>query len=185
MRIVGKQSIGALLLGAVAFIPATAVAGPIPKLSGKYALSLSTSCQVTMDVTTNGFSEVSTVNNGKLEQAIGLATFADSGAHKGSLAFDGVDVHGAILYVPELSPSSDLLTTEAGVQTGSFSIPSSSSLVLNGVTYFAVYGHVDGDIAHYVTFLAQIAKPGPGATPSDPLGPTPEQCIAYGTAVHE
>ena len=169
-----------VVIAAVCLLPLDAIAAA-PKLSGSYALSLSQNCQVTVGTTTydnvelgnqttttlaNVFDE--TVNDGKLSQSVYTATF-DQSTH--TLSVLGTQVQGSVLIVPGLSSPSEVMTSSPDSGSFSYSVPTTSSLVLGGVTYHAAYGNIVNGTAKYVTFVTQ-----------DPDKPA---CYDYGTAVHQ
>jgi hypothetical protein len=169
-----------LMIAAACLLPLDAIAAT-PKLSGNYALSLSQNCQVTVGTSTYDNIELGnattttlanlfdqTIDDGKLSQSVGTATFNQS-TH--TLSFSGTQVKGSVLIVPGLSSDSELMTSSPDSGSFGYSVPSSSSLVLGGVTYQAAYGNIVNGIAKYVTFVTQ-----------DPSKPA---CSDYGTAVHQ
>src|SRR5438552_16994184 len=79
------------------------------------------------------------------------ATFTSS---TNAVSFSGSEVKGSILLVPALSDASESMSTKPIPQSFSYSVPSSTSLVLNGVTYQASYGNIMNSLANYVTFVA-------------------------------
>lgn len=168
------------MIAAVCLLPLEAIAGT-PKLSGNYALSLSQNCQVTVGTSTydnielgnqttttlaNVFDE--TINDGKLSQSVYLATF-DQSTH--TLSVSGTQVNGSALIVPGLSSPSEVMTSSPDSGSFSYSVPSTTSLVLGEVTYHAVYGNIVNGTAKYATFVA--------------LDPSKPECSDYGTAVHQ
>jgi hypothetical protein len=169
-----------LMIAAACLLPLDAIAAT-PKLSGTYALSLSQNCQVTVGTSTydnielgNGTTTTlanlfdQTIDDGKFSQSVGIANFNDS-SH--TLSFSGTQVNGSVLIVPGLSSDSELMTSSPNSVSVGYSVPSSSSFVLSGVTYQAAYGNIVKGIAKYATFVA--------------LDPSKPACSDYGTAVHQ
>jgi hypothetical protein len=164
---------GLILIGiaAVAMLPLTAIAAT-PNLSGTYALSFEDVCQITLSATvdpsTHDLNALETINDGKVSQTVAVATFNSTTR---TLSLSGMQVKGSLLLVPGLSNPTEQMSESSVSESGSYSVPNNTTLVLIGETFHAAFGNVVSGVARYATFVAQ-----------DPSKP---ECYHYGTAIHQ
>jgi len=108
------------------------------------------------------------VNDGKLEELAGTATF-DASTH--IISFSGFQATGTAVIVQGLSPISDTMALAPYKDLWTYS-NTDSTITIKGATYQAFYAMIVNGVAHYVTFL------GLNNDPSQAQG-----CRVYGTAV--
>lgn len=161
----------------VCLLPLKAFAST-PKLSGNYALSLHTECQVNVTQVQDGGQstncgscngdvlDIQTNDDGKFQHEVGVATFSPS---TGQVTVNASGGQGPVLFYNPKSPPSDNFAAEAISGTDPYS-NTSSTFTINGDEYNAAYGDIVKGIAHYVSF-ERID--------------TQKQCVEWGTAVRQ
>jgi len=164
------MKIAAGLCALAAAVPGLAHAAPT--ITGTYALSYTTLCQsIENEVFTKTASgqqtTINTIDEGKLQQSIGLITFTPSsaGASAGTVSAHLTEAKGSLAILgmpgPPASPAVPDMQIQSGVQTGTYSVtfatppnPSTLKITFKGdslETFTAypsklaggVYGHLD------------------------------------------